>query len=608
MKATDVGDPDYYHRVVNCQWACPVHTDVPQFIRLIGQGRYDDAYMLNRQSNVFPGILGRTCDRLCEPVCRRERVDGSPVAVCRLKRVTADLRGDISDRLPRAPKEKNGRRIAAIGCGPASLTVANDLLPLGYEVTIFERAEKPGGLMRSSIPAFRLPEPVLDEEIGYIVDMGADVRYGSPITSLASLLGSYDAVFIGSGSPRGKDIDLPGRYEGDADEHIHIGLDWLASIAFGHVEKIGSRVLVIGAGNTAMDCCRSARRLGGREVTVVARRPRAFFKASAWELEDAEEEGIEILTNLAPLRFVVENGHLVGIEVDRLKWDVQAQESSSLGTAFLPADDIIMALGQENAFPWIERDLGVEFNAREMPVVDPVTMASGRPGVFFGGDAAWGPKNIVWAVAHGHEAAMSIDNYCRGVPLETRTPRQARLISQKMGLSEWCYENDYSPTRRQKVDHVELARRFEELNLEVELGFSAEQTAREIQRCLNCDIETQFDPPRCIECDACIDICPVSCLTITSDGEEDDVLSRLTVPALDPSGEFYVSTPLPQTGRVMVKDENICLHCGLCAERCPTTGWDMAKLELNLPTVAANIVRRSMPSTTSDQQLARERQ
>ena len=582
MKPTDTNNPEYFHKVVDCQWACPAHTNVPEYIRLIAQGRFDDAYMLNRESNVFPGILGRTCDRPCEPACRRARVVGKPVAICRLKRVSADHKGDISHRLPKAPAEKNGKRVACVGAGPASLTVANDLMPLGYEVTIFEKWDKPGGLMRSNIPSFRLPESVLDEEVGVILGLGVDIRYNSPVESLAHLLGQgFDAVFVGSGAPRGKDLDIPGREEAAA--NIHIGIDWLESVAFDHIDKIGERVLIIGVGNTAMDCCRTSRRLGGRDIKVMARRPRKYFKASPWELEDAEEEGVEIVINHAPKRFVLEEGRLVGMEFERLEWDGEARHSITLDTVMIPCDDVILAIGQETAFPWIERDAGLEFNKWDMPVVDERTMMSTRPGVFFGGDAAWGPKNIIWAVAHGHEAAISIHNYCSGLSLEDRLPHGMNLVSQKMGLTEWSYHNGYDPVARAKMQHVDLAVRFQALTTEVEMGFDAAQTAHEVQRCLNCDVQTAFEAPKCIECDACIDICPLHCLTITRDGEEPDLRERLTAPAENLDQALYVSAPLPHTARVMVKDEDVCIHCGLCAERCPTAAWDMQRFELLIP-------------------------
>ena len=585
MEPSDTAHPDYFHRVVDCQWASPAHTNVPEYIRLIAQGRYTDAYMVNRESNVFPGILGRTCDRPCEPACRRDRVDGKPVAICRLKRVAADLRDDISDRLPIIPTSKNGKRVACIGAGPASLTVANDLLPVGYDVTIFEKHDKPGGLMRTNIPSFRLPEKVLDDEIAVIVDMGADVRFNTPVASLRDLLGQgYDAVFIGSGVPRGKELELPGRHDADPeDPHIHIGIDWLESVAFGHIDRIGERVLIIGVGNTAMDCCRSSRRLGGRDVKVMARRPLAYFKASPWELEDAEEEGVEIIVNHAPERFVIEKGKLVGMEFERVEWDEGARHSTVIDTVVIPCDDVILAIGQESAFPWIERDLGMEVGKWDLPVVDEVTFESTLPGVFFGGDAAFGPKNIIGAVAHGHEAAISIHNHCNRVAVTTRPPRGITLVSQKMGLIEWSYHNDYNPALRQKMTHVDLLKRFEQLNTEVELGFTAEQTVREVQRCLNCDVQTVLSAPLCIECDACIDVCPVQCLTITHNGTEQELRQRVLVPATNLDQTLFVSEALPQTGRVMLKDENICVHCGLCAERCPTAAWDMQKSDVLLP-------------------------
>jgi NADPH-dependent glutamate synthase beta subunit-like oxidoreductase/ferredoxin len=554
---------------------------VPEYIRLIAQGRYTDAYMLNRESNVFPAILGRTCDRPCEPACRRGRLDGKPVAICRLKRVAADLRDDISGRLPKIPEKKNGKRVACIGAGPASLTVANDLMPLGYEVVMFEKYDKPGGLMRTNIPAFRLPEAVLMDEIDQILNMGVDIRYSSPIESMRALLAeNFDAIFVGTGAPRGKELDLPGRHDTD---RIHIGIDWLESIAFGHIDSVGEKVLIIGVGNTAMDCCRSSCRLGGKDIKVMARRPRGFFKASPWELEDAEEEHVEIIVNHAPKRFVIENGKLIGMDFERLEWDKGAKKSTTIETIFLPADDVILAIGQENAFPWIERDIGIEFDKWDMPTVDEKTMQCTREGIFFGGDAAWGPKNIIWAAEHGHQAAISIHNYCQTIPITERLPQGLNLISQKMGLSEWSYHNDYNPAQRQKMRHVDLKERFQRMNIEVELGFSVEQTVREVQRCLNCDIQTDFTAVRCIECDACIDICPVQCLTITRDGEEDDLRKRLSAPAINLTQDLYVSAPLPQTARIMAKDEDLCVHCGLCAERCPTAAWDVQKFDLLIP-------------------------
>jgi formate dehydrogenase (NADP+) beta subunit len=583
MAAIDIGDPRYYHKVVDCQWACPAHTNVPEYIRLVAQGRFTESYLLNRESNVFPGILGRTCDRPCEPACRRVRVEGSPVAICRLKRVAADHRDEVRHLLPRAPAVKNGRRIALVGAGPASLTVCNDLVPLGYDCHIFEKLDRPGGLMRTNIPAFRLPARVLDEEIGYIVDMGVTVHYDSPVESMRDLLSEgFDAVFVGSGAPKGKELDLPGRWEDAA--RVHIGIDWLESVHFGHLESIGSRVLIIGVGNTAMDCCRTAKRMGGLDVKVMARRSREHFKASPWELEDAEEERVEIVENHAPRRFLVEGGRLVGMEFDRVEWYEQEgrQKSRTLATVRFACDDVILAIGQETAFPWIERDIGIAFGEGDMPVVDRSTFQSTLPGVFFGGDAAWGPENIIWAVEHGHQAAISIHAYCRGEPLSERPAHGMSLVSTKLGMHAWQYSNDYNPSPRQKMKHVELVERFEALGVEVELGFSAEQTAREVERCLNCDIQTHFEAPLCIECDACIDICPVDCLTITHDGEESELRSRLSAPALNLSQEIYTSAPLPHTARLMVKDEDICVHCGLCAERCPTAAWDMQRFTLHL--------------------------
>ena len=579
MKPTEVSNPDYFHRVVDCQWACPAHTNVPEYIRLVAQGRYDDAYILNRESNVFPGILGRTCDRPCEPACRRGRVEEKPVAICRIKRVAADLKGDIRPRLPKPPVQKNGKRVACIGAGPASLTVANDLMPLGYEVVVLEKNAQAGGLMRTNVPSFRLPAAVLDDEIAMIVEMGVDVRYSSPVSSLKGLLGQgFDAVFIGSGAPRGKDLELPGRKEGAA--NIHIGIDWLESVAFDHIKAIGERVLIIGVGNTAMDCCRTARRLGGKDVKVMARRDRQHFKASPWELEDAEEEQVDILVNHVPTRFVVEGGKLKGMEFER---PLQGGGAGKTEKVVIPADDVIVAIGQENAFPFIERDIGIEFGKWDMPKVDEKTMQSTKPGVFFGGDSAWGPKNIIWAVAHGHEAAISIHNHCQGKPLSERPGARMNLITQKMGLAEWSYSNDYNPAKRAKMKHVDLAARFKQLSLEVELGFDPVQTAHEVERCLNCDVQTVFSDKRCIECDACVDVCPTSCLTIAPNADEPELRKKLTVPAENADQPLYVSVGLPQTGRVMVKDEDVCVHCGLCAERCPTAAWDMARLDLTLP-------------------------
>jgi NADPH-dependent glutamate synthase beta subunit-like oxidoreductase/ferredoxin len=584
MKPTDTSDPGYFHKVVDCQFACPAHTDVPEYIRLIAQGRFGDAYIENRKSNVFPGILGRVCDRPCEPACRRRRVEERPVAICRLKRVAADHKNDIVARLPQAGPD-NGKRVALIGAGCASLTVANDLRPLGYEVTIFEAHASMGGLMRTNIPQFRLPPKVLDEEIGYIVDMGVDVKLNHRIDSLRALLDEgYDAVFVGTGAPRGKNLEIPGRYDS---ENIHIGIDWLESVAFEHQKSIGKRVLIIGVGNTAMDCCRTSLRLGADDVKVMARKPREYFKASAWELEDAEEENVEILVNHSPKNFVIENGKLVGMTFELVDYKTDDKghidRGTIIGEKVIPCDDVILAIGQDNAFPWIERDLGIDFNDWDCPIVDETTMMCSRDGIFFGGDSAFGPKNIIWAVAHGHEAAISMHKYCQGESLTDRLPIGVNLSSQKMGMHEWSYSNDYDPSARRLMPHVDLKQRFKKLDIEVELGFTLEQTLQEVERCLNCDIQTVFAAELCIECDACLDICPVNCLTITANGEEADLRTRLAAPAENLSQALYVSAGLPQTARVMVKDEELCVHCGLCAERCPTGAWDMQKSEVLIP-------------------------
>jgi NADPH-dependent glutamate synthase beta subunit-like oxidoreductase len=551
----------------------------------VAQGRFGDAYLLNRQSNVFPGILGRVCDRPCEPACRRGRVEEKPVAICRLKRVAADYRGDIESRLPGPAQHKNGRRVALIGAGCASLTVANDLAPLGYECVIFEAMDRPGGLMRTNIPAFRLPAEVLDEEIGYVTRLGVELKLNSPVASLRALLDEgYDAVFVGSGAPKGKNLVLPGR---DASDRIHIGIDWLGSIAFGHTEAIGERVLIIGVGNTAMDCCRSSLRLGAKDVKVIARKPRQFFKASEWELEDAEEERVEIVVNLSPKEFVLENGKLAGMRFDELEYELDGSgeivSTKVVREVLLPCDDVVLAIGQENAFPWIERDLGLEFDRHDVPVVDPKTYQSTRPGVFFGGDAAFGPKNIIWAVEHGHQAAISIHKHCEGTSLHERLARGVTLTTAKMGIHEWSYSNAYEPAARRIMPHVDLKSRFKKLDIEVELGFTAEQIATEVERCLNCDLQTVFTTDLCIECDACIDICPVDCLAIAPNGTELELSSRLKAARLEAEQQLFVSAPLKQTARVMLKDENLCVHCGLCAERCPTGAWDMQKSTVTIP-------------------------
>ncbi len=588
LKPTDTTKPEYFHRVVDCQYACPAHTDVPEYIRMISQGRFTDAYMENRKSNVFPGILGRVCDRPCEPACRRGRVEEKPVAICRLKRVASDHRDEVTDRLPKAPEQKNGKRVALVGAGCASLAVCNDLMPLGYECTIFEALDIAGGLMRTNIPSFRLPAKVLDEEIGYIVDMGVDLRLNSPVKSMKALLDEgYDAVFIGSGAPKGKDLDIPGRWDS---ERIHVGIQWLESVAFDHVKSIGKQVLIIGVGNTAMDCCRTSLRLGAENVKVMARRPRQFFKASAWELEDAEEENVDIVVNHSPRAFVLEEGVLKGMLFDVMEYDIdennRVTDSRVVDQTMIPCDDVVLAIGQENAFPWVERDLGIEFDKWDVPVVDEITHESTLPGVFFGGDAAFGPKNIIWAVEHGHQAAISIHQHCHGKDVAERLPNRMNLLATKMGPYEWNFSNRFDGSERRIVPSVDLVNRFKNLDVEVELGFTAEQVAAEVERCLNCDAQTVFTDNLCIECDACIDICPVDCLAMLPDAEEPVLRDGLKAKATNIQQQLFVSGPLKHTARLMVKDEDICVHCGLCAERCPTGAWDMQKSRILIPYAA----------------------
>ncbi|MGE5566584.1 MAG: FAD-dependent oxidoreductase [Parcubacteria group bacterium] len=585
MEPTNTEAPEYFHKVVDCQWACPAHTPVPEYIRLIAAGRYTDAYMVNWKSNVFPGILGRTCDRPCEPACRRGRVDEEPVAICRLKRAAADNKDDITGLLPKPAEKKIGFKVACVGAGPASLTVARDLAPLGYEVVVFDAEAKGGGMIRSQIPRFRLPEEVIDEEVGYITALGPELRTGVRIDSLKSLLAEdFDAIFIGSGAPRGRDLDVPGRREAAA--NIHIGIDWLSNVSFGHIDKIGRRVIVLGGGNTAMDCCRTSRRLGGEDVKVIVRSGFEEMKASPWEKEDAMHEGIPILNYLVPKGFTHEGGRLTGVTFEKVAPQVDEKGRRKLVPTGEPdqhyeCDDVLLAIGQENAFPWIERDIGLEFDEWDMPVVNPLTMQSTNPKVFFGGDAAFGPKNIIWAVAHGHDAAVSIDKFCRGQDVALRPPPGVTLTSQKMGIHEWSYDNDVDPEDRNKVPLLETARALSNVKAEVELGFDRALAYRETQRCLNCDVQTVFTAPLCIECDACVDICPTDCITFTANGEEDELRPRLKAPALNVTQDLYVSTTL-ETGRVMVKDEDVCLHCGLCAERCPTGAWDMQKFLLDM--------------------------
>ncbi|HJZ19313.1 MAG TPA: FAD-dependent oxidoreductase [Bradyrhizobium sp.] len=584
MKPTDIAAPDYFHKVVDCQWACPAHTPVPEYIRLIAEGRYSDAYMINWRSNVFPGILGRTCDRPCEPACRRGRVEETPVAICRLKRVAADFKDDVKDRMPkRAPS--NGKRIGIVGGGPASLSVARDLAPLGYHCTVFDSDPKAGGMMRTQIPKFRLPDSVIDEETDYILDLGIEFRGGTRIDSLKKLLTeNYDAIFVGSGAPRGRELDIPGRKEAAA--NIHIGIDWLSSVSFGHVEKIGKRVIVLGGGNTAMDCCRTARRLGGEDVKVIVRSGFEEMKASPWEKEDAIHEDIPILNFMVPVAFTHDNGKLTGVTFQKVRAEYDAKGKRSLVPAGEPdqtieCDDVLVAVGQENAFPWIERNVGIEFDKWDMPKVDPKTMGSTNPKVFFGGDAAFGPKNIIWAVAHGHDAALSIHKLLSGEDISERPLPEVQVSSQKMGIHEWSYDNDISSDKRYKVPHRDKVIALKDIRTEVELGYDVKLALGEAQRCLNCDIQTVFTAPLCIECDACVDICPMDCITFTENGEEADLRGRLKAPSPHPDQALYVADGL-KTGRVMVKDEDVCLHCGLCAERCPTGAWDMQKYLIDM--------------------------
>ncbi len=581
LQQTRAVSPDYFHKVVDCQWACPAHTPVPEYIRLIADGRYADAYMINWKSNVFPGILGRTCDRPCEPACRRGRVEDEPVAICRLKRVAADNKGDVSGQMPAPTTARNGKRIAMVGAGPASLAVARDLAPLGYEIVIYDAETASGGMIRSQIPRFRLPMEVIDEEVDFITRLGGiELRMGQRIDSLKGLIAEgYDAIFVGSGAPRGRELDIPGRQEAAA--NVHIGIDWLSSVSFGHVDRIGRRVIVLGGGNTAMDCCRTSRRLGGEDVKVIVRSGFEEMKASPWEKEDAMHEDIPILNMRVPKEFTHKDGKLTGVlfEVVEVQYDDKGRRRlvpSGAPDEHHECDDVLVAVGQENAFPWIERDLGITFDEWDVPKVDPVTMGCGLPGVFFGGDAAFGPKNIIWAVAHAHEAAISIHKYCQGEDLHQRPPPDFSLVSQKMGIHEWSYDNDISNDRRYRVPQRDKAEALKDVRLEVELGFNPTLGLGEAQRCLNCDVQTVFADKLCIECDACVDICPMDCITFTEVGEEDELRTRLNAPATNTTQDLYVSGVLP-TARVMVKDEDVCLHCGLCAERCPTGAWDMQK-------------------------------
>lgn len=582
MQPTNINDPEYFHKVVDCQYACPAHTPVPHYIRLIAAERYSEAYMVNWESNVFPGVLGRTCDRPCEPACRRDRVEDKPVAICRLKRVAADNKGDVRQYMPQGPFPSNGKKIALVGAGPASLTVARDLAPLGYELHIYDELQKGGGMMRSQIPSFRLPAEVLDEEVGFILDLGVHQHFNTYVSSMRALLEQdYDAIFVGTGAPRGRALtDLPG-YE-EAKSNIHIGIEWLASVAFEHTEKIGRRVLVLGGGNTAMDCCRTSRRLGGEEVKVVVRSPFSEMKASPWEIEDAQREGIPFYNNHVPKAFVTENGKLTGMTFSKVEPVIDENGKRKMvptgePDVFFEADDVLVAIGQENSFPWIERDLGLDFDRWELPILDATTHQSTVPKVFFGGDAAFGPKNVITAVAQGHTTAVSIDLFCTGQNLHKDRPDpMTNLVSQKMGIHEWSYDSYVAADARYAVPHADNSVALKDRKLEVELGFDRDTGFKEAQRCLNCDIQTVFTESLCIECDACVDICPTSCITFTVNGEEEDLRTRLSAPANNLGQDLYVSDNL-KTGRVMLKDENVCLHCGLCAERCPTAAWDMKK-------------------------------
>ncbi len=580
MKATDISNPEYFHKVVDCQLACPAHTPVPEYIRLIAAERYNEAYMINWESNVFPGILGRTCDRPCEPACRRGRIEEEPVAICRLKRVAADYKSDVRSMMPQGPFPANGKRIALVGAGPASLTVARDLAPLGYELHLFDEMGFGGGMMRSQIPAFRLPETVLNEEVQYVLDLGIHTHFKHYVSSLKELVAqNYDAVFVGTGAPKGRDIKLPGREEAAA--HIHIGIEWLASVAFEHTKSIGKKVIVLGGGNTAMDCCRTSRRLGGEEVRVVVRSPFAEMKASPWEKEDAMHEDIPILDNHVPKAFIHENGILKGMTFEKVHAVYDDNKKRSLvptgePDVFIEADDVLVAIGQENTFPWIERNIGLDFDEWGMPVVNSESYQSTLPQVFFGGDAAFGPKNVITAVAQGHQAAISIDLFCNGRSVHERPAPHVTLINQKMGLHEWIYDSAVEPDKRFVVPHMQKELSLADRKREVELGFDVAIAFKEAQRCLNCDVQTVFNTARCIECDACMDICPTACISFTPNADEAELRLSLVAPATNLQQDLYVSDEL-KTKRVMVKDENVCLHCGLCAERCPTAAWDMQK-------------------------------
>ncbi len=474
-----------------------------------------------------------------------------------------------------------------MGAGPASLAVARDLLPFGYEIDMFDRDPAGGGMMRSQIPAFRLPADVLEEEVDLILNMGVNAQFGYEITSMKEMLDmDYDAYFVGTGAPRGRDLDLPGRQE--VDDHISIGIDWLSSVAFGHTSSISGKVIVMGGGNTAMDCCRTSKRLGAERVTVVVRSAFDVMKASEWEKEDAMSEGIPIINNRPPKEFLHDNGKLTGIVFECVRPIPDGKgryryEPSGEPDVVMECDHVLMAIGQENHCPWVERDAGIEFDKWDCPILDEDTLQSSHPKVFFGGDSALGPENIIWASAHAHKAAISIHLMCQGKDIrKDRPPEGVNLVSQKMGVHQWSYDAEHDDSKRFLVPHANKRKALDNIKIEVELGFDARLGLKEAQRCLNCDVQTVFTENLCIECDACVDICPMDCITFTENADEPELRTLLTAPAENPEQDIYVSETLP-TGRVMAKDEDVCLHCGLCAERCPTNAWDMQKSVIHTP-------------------------
>jgi NADPH-dependent glutamate synthase beta subunit-like oxidoreductase len=436
----------------------------------------------------------------------------------------------------------------------------------------------------TQIPRFRLPMEVIDEEVGYVLGLGVQFVQRK-IESMKTLMAEgYDAIFVGSGAPRGRDLDIPGRKEGA--KNIHIGIDWLSSVSFGHTSKIGKRVIVLGGGNTAMDCCRTSKRLGGDDVKVIVRSGFDEMKASPWEKEDAQHEGIPILNFLVPKTFVVSNDRLSGMTFEKVKavYDDKGRRSlvpTGEPDQFFECDDVLVAVGQENAFPWIERNSGIEFDKWGLPVLNKATFQSSVKNVFFGGDAAFGPKNIIWAVAHGHDAAVSIDRLLNNEDIGERPAPGVTLVSQKMGIHEWSYDNDIATDARYKVPWADIKLTLKNVKAEVELGFDVATAWKEAQRCLNCDVQTVFTDKLCIECDACVDICPMDCITFTANDDEKALREKLNAPARNLTQDLYVSGPL-KTARIMAKDEDVCLHCGLCAERCPTGAWDMQKFFLDM--------------------------